>query len=580
MGRALTPEIDRLDVELMKEANFNMIRATIAPPHPASLDYSDELGLYVENEGPTCWGNHADDLRYATVYQGVMCEYLERDRNHPCVVDWSICNESNYERAFWMTQRKMKSIDPTRIYSATFTNNKDLDVTTYHHPLTLKRIEDSLSDPKPVFFDEVLTPFHGWEDLALFIDIDPGMKDYWIEGMKPMQDALDAGENQVGAVQFCWVDDAFLVPGKGIGCWRREQPFIRYTESVYKLPKRGYVGDVAWGTLDGWRRPRPEYWYSKKLYSPVQIEEKPLAIPRADLPIVIPVKNRNQFVNLDQYVCRWELADEIGEARAHAAPMSKGTLEISIKQSPKPDDKLTLKFFNQGGKMIDAYRLSFKPHDIPKFPNSGKPARIVEQSGYLDNCSAVRLLGPNVELAYDRTSGGLFRALVDREVIMTLGPKLHLQKSSSATTEYPVGTARKIGDVFGPEDVPGDSIWHFTAADYKTEGNQAVLNWKGNYGKDFDGHFEIRMDDAGDIEYRYAFKYNGKDLWVREIGLDFELPLDFDKLNWDRDAEYSYYPADHIGRPVGEAVAHPDVPQTVPAGRPTIRARRPSTGMQ
>ena len=65
------------------------------------------MGLYVENEGPTCWGNHADDLRYAAVYQGVMCEYLERDRNHPSVVDWSICNESDYDRVFSMTRQKM-----------------------------------------------------------------------------------------------------------------------------------------------------------------------------------------------------------------------------------------------------------------------------------------------------------------------------------------------------------------------------------------------------------------------------------------------------------------------------------------
>jgi beta-galactosidase len=55
-------------------------------------------------------------------------------------------------------------------------------------------------------------------------------------------------------------------------------------------------------------------------------------------------------------------------------------------------------------------------------------------------------------------------------------------------------------------------------------------------------------------------------MWVREIGLDFELPLDFDKLKWDRKADYSYYPADHIGRPQGEAVAHPAVPQTIPPG--------------
>lgn len=68
------------------------------------------------------------------------------------------------------------------------------------------------------------------------------------------------------------------------------------------------------------------------------------------------------------------------------------------------------------------------------------------------------------------------------------------------------------------------------------------------------------------MEYRYEFTYRGADLWVREIGLEFELPLDFDKLSWDRNAEYSYYPDDHIGRPQGEAVAHPAVPQTIPAG--------------
>jgi beta-galactosidase len=566
LGRALTLEVDRLDMEMIKDASFNMVRATIAPPHPASLDYSDELGIYVENEGPTCWGNHAHDLRYAVVYQGVMCEYLERDRNHPCVVDWSICNESDYDRVFSMTQRKMKSIDPTRIYSATFTNDSSLDVTTYHHPITLKRINDSLNDPKPVFFDEVITPFHGMFDLGLFQDLDPGMRDYWIEGFPEIQQALDAHENQVGSVQFSWSDDAFCLPGKGIEITRRNIPELRYTESVYKLPKRGVIGEPAWGTVDGWRRPRPEYWLSKKLYSPVQIEEKPLAIPEGGKPIVVSVRSRNQFADLDQYVCRWELGDEKGEARAKAAPMSHGALEIAVNKPPRPDDKLSLQFFNDRGRMFDAYWLSFKPRELPKFPNSGKPPRIAEQGNYLDDRSVVRLIGPQVELAYDRTSGELFRALIDRETVMTLGPKLHLQKSKSPTTEYPIGTSRKIGMAYGPEDVPGDSVWHFNSADCKTEGNQAVLHWKGNYGQDFDGGFEIRMDDAGDIEYRYEFKYNGKDLWVREIGLDFEVPLSFDKLSWDRNAEFSYYPADHIGRPVGEALAHPTVPQTVPAG--------------
>jgi beta-galactosidase len=565
MGRALTPEVDRLDMELIKDANFNMVRATIAPPHPASLDACDALGLYVENEGPTCWGSHAADLRYAAVYQGLMCEYLERDRNHPSVVDWSICNESSYARVFSMTCRKMRSIDSTRTYTGTF-GDDTLDMIVYHHPISLDRIRKSLADSKPAFFDEVLGLFHGMYDLGLFEDLDPGMRDYWIEGMPAIQRALDAGENQAGAVQFCWVDDAFLVPGKGIDITRRSIPELRYTESVYKLPKRGVIGEPAWGTLDGWRRPRPEYWLSKKLHSPVQIDEQPLALPATGEPIVVVVRNRNQFADLDQYICRWEAAGESGEARARAAPMSNGKLEISVRRPPKADSKLLLRFYDAHGRMIDAYRLSFRPRALPRFPNSGKAARIVEQSGYLDDSSAIRLLGPKVELAYDRTSGELFRALIDRETVMTLGPKLHLQKSTSATNEYPLGSARKIGMVYGPDDVPGDSVWKFTGADYRKEGNQAVLNWKGHYGKDFEGGFEVRMDDAGDVELRYQFKYAGKDVWVREIGLEFELPLSFNKLSWDRNAEYSYYPADHIGRPLGEAVAHPAVPQTVPPG--------------
>jgi hypothetical protein len=565
LGRALTPEVDRQDMRLIKEANFNMVRATIAPPHPAALDAGDHLGLYFENEGPTCWGNHASDLRYAAIYQGIMCQYLERDRNHPCVFDWSLCNESDYGRVFSMAAQKMRRLDPTRVYSATW-GDESLDLEVFHHPISLPRIRDSLNGPKPVFFDEVSGVFHGWMDLALFQDIDPGMGDYWIEGLPEIHRALNAGENQVGAVQFSWVDDAFLVPGKSIGCWRREQPPIRYTESVYLLPQRGLMGDVAWGTVDGWRRPRPEYWLSKKLYSPVHIEEVPLALPEAGQPIVVSLENWNQFVDLNQYPCRWELGGQKGEARAQAPPMHLGSLHIDVRRSPGFEDTLVLRFYDPRGWLVDAYRLAFKPHETPRFPNSGRAARILEHGGYLDNASAVRLLGPKVELAYDRTSGELFRALVDRQIILTLGPKLHLQKTRAPTADYPLGSAGKLGLAIAKEDVPGDSVWHFATADYRTESNQAVLRWTGNYGRDLEGGFEIRMDDAGNAEFRYEFTNRVPDLWVREIGLEFELPLAFCRLNWDRRAEYSYYPEDHIGRPVGEALAHPDVAQMIPPG--------------
>ena len=97
-----------------------------------------------------------------------------------------------------MAQQKMKSLDPTRIYSATPGATARSTSTTYHHPISLQRIQDTLNAPSRVFFDEVLGLFHGWMDLALFEDLDPGMRDYWIEGLPDIERSLNAGENQVG----------------------------------------------------------------------------------------------------------------------------------------------------------------------------------------------------------------------------------------------------------------------------------------------------------------------------------------------------------------------------------------------
>ncbi len=565
-GRALTPDVNRLDAEMIKAANFNAVRACIFPPHPDFLDCTDDKGLYIENEGPSCWGGNVDDLRFVPLYMGIMSEFVERDRNHPSVIDWSICNESSFGPVFAMSARLVKETDPSRLVTASW-DDGSLAVGTMHHPITLDRIRETTAGwSRPAFFDEVITVFHGWEDLALFLDIDPGMRDYWVVGLPEIERAINAGENQLGAMQFAWCDDAFLVPGRQIGCWRRDQPPIRYTESVYKLPGRGLLGDVAWGTVDGWRRPRPELWLSKKIYSPVQIEEKPLAIPDAGDPIVVPVENWNQFANLDQYLCKWRMGSEKGEARANAAPMGRGTLVISASRRPTPDDILVLEFYDERSRMVDGYRLAFKPHTIQSLPNSGKPARIVEQGGYLDSASAVRLVGRDSELAYDRTSGQLYRALAGKENVLFSGPALHLQKSPAPMEPFPSGSSLKLGRMIKSDEARGLAFWQFKSADYRTEGAQAVLNWNGSYGSEFTGGYQIRMDDAGDAEIRYEFTYSGPNVWVREIGLQFELPTDFDTLEWDRRAEYSYYPDDHIGRPVGKAVAHPNVPQTVPAG--------------
>ena len=77
--------------------------------------------------------------------------------------------------------------------------------------------------------------------------------------------------------------------------------------------------------------------------------------------------------------------------------MSNGTLEIAIKQ-PRPRMTSRRGVLQRRGKMFDAYRLSFQPHESRSCPIP-QTGRIAEQDGYLEEHSAVRLLGPRVELA-------------------------------------------------------------------------------------------------------------------------------------------------------------------------------------
>ena len=102
-GRAVSEEVMRRDVLLMKAHNVNAVRTAHYPPHPRFLELCDELGLYVIDE---CdlethgffvleWrGNPSDDPRWEDAMVDRMRRTVERDKNHPSIVMWSLGNES------------------------------------------------------------------------------------------------------------------------------------------------------------------------------------------------------------------------------------------------------------------------------------------------------------------------------------------------------------------------------------------------------------------------------------------------------------------------------------------------------
>jgi beta-galactosidase len=123
-GRAVPEQTMLADVLLLKRHNLNAVRTSHYPPHPRFLELCDEYGLYVVDEcdlethgfEPLAWrGNPADDPRWRDALVDRMRRTVERDKNRPSVIMWSLGNESGTGRnlaamAAWARQR-----DPSRL---------------------------------------------------------------------------------------------------------------------------------------------------------------------------------------------------------------------------------------------------------------------------------------------------------------------------------------------------------------------------------------------------------------------------------------------------------------------------------
>lgn len=164
-GRVFDPEHARSDLLLMKRHNVNAIRTSHYPPHPGVLDLADELGFWVidecdlETHGFVFSGwreNPSDDPGWEAAYLDRMRRTLERDKNHPCVVLWSLGNESGTGRnlarmASWVRER-----DPGRPvhYEGDYTGDYT-DVYSRMYP-TLAECDAIASASGPIrFADEV-----------------------------------------------------------------------------------------------------------------------------------------------------------------------------------------------------------------------------------------------------------------------------------------------------------------------------------------------------------------------------------------------------------------------------------------
>jgi beta-galactosidase len=116
LGVALPDSIHEFRVRKLKEMGCNAYRAAHHPPAKELLDACDRLGMLVMNENRS-FGSSPEHL-------GQLAAMVRRDRNHPSVILWSLCNEESIQttpvsrRIAETMAQEVRRLDPSRPVTA------------------------------------------------------------------------------------------------------------------------------------------------------------------------------------------------------------------------------------------------------------------------------------------------------------------------------------------------------------------------------------------------------------------------------------------------------------------------------
>ncbi|MDN3020215.1 beta-galactosidase subunit alpha [Paenibacillus sp. BSR1-1] len=123
-GRVVTIEEIERDIKTMKQNNINAIRTAHYPNASYLYDLCDFYGMYVIDEtdlechGFELTGKYdwiSDDPAWETAYVSRLERMIARDKNHPCIIMWSLGNESSFGCNFRTMAKRAKEMDPTRL---------------------------------------------------------------------------------------------------------------------------------------------------------------------------------------------------------------------------------------------------------------------------------------------------------------------------------------------------------------------------------------------------------------------------------------------------------------------------------
>lgn len=394
-GRYVTPEHMRREILLMKQLNFNAVRTSHYPDDPVWYDLCDELGICIVCETDLETHGVGGDLAVNPDWSEAFLERAVRmvlvHKNHPCIVSWSLGNESGCGPNHAAMANWIRDYDVTRLvqYEGGHPEAHISDIRCPMYP-SVEKITDmlaDLNDRRPIVLVEYaysMTNSGG------------NFYKYW--------DLVERFPRFQGAFVWDWQDKA--LPGKtedGKDFWAYGGDFGELKDAI----NESYM--CANGVVAPDLTPKPAANEMRNCQSPVQI-----AVLNADEGRLL-FKNRCHDWNGSHFEIRWEvIEDGIISAQGRipapeAAPMTDMEFRIDTGIEKKPSGEY---FLNVYVLLNHDTPWAAKGHELfrNQFVLSGVgrlPARVEKHvPAVLGNAGAlITVTGQGFFAAFDKASG-------------------------------------------------------------------------------------------------------------------------------------------------------------------------------
>ncbi len=288
LGMAFNRSVMRRQLQIMKDMGVNALRTSHNAPDPQVLDLCDEMGIVVWDECFDKWDGtsgrrNSENLEDYVVEN--LRAFVRRDRNHPCVVNWSIGNEITPNGFDWngknpkaqngmcaerfrLFRNAIRELDATRPVGIGCCHQNavdtgmfaELDLTGWNYGAQYRKVKAKHPD-KPVVYSESASAL---SSSGFFTQPPAGAKtDYAVA-----QREVDGYEHNAASwsdipdVEFKRMEDDRYCAGEfvwtGIDYLGEPTPYV--PGIIKGLPRRDYARSSYFGIADLMGLPKDRYW--------------------------------------------------------------------------------------------------------------------------------------------------------------------------------------------------------------------------------------------------------------------------------------------------------------------------------